>query len=229
MVLSPLLRIAVFLIATLCWAGHSFAQSPVAVFGGGAIPEQGFTSWSLFLPCNPTWVQDKQAAVLRGVFDAYVSLGRTTGARHAGVWFVTGHQPAGPARTVFAQDAANLDVERSVAYCQRFKLVPSEGPHVVVLTTHPDKWTGPSDGSTPAGDPMVTLALGDTDSRDISRLFEKLTDQIHAERLSQKPLTSSQYWLSWVRVLETGCKLFDKAKFTVTAKFVQVEKTGICS
>src|SRR5947208_16823982 len=34
----------------------AFPQAQVPVYGDGPIPETGFTSWSLFLMCNPEWL-----------------------------------------------------------------------------------------------------------------------------------------------------------------------------
>ena len=193
-------------------ATSAYGQERVAVFGDGEIPDKPFTSWSLFLMCNPEWLTAKKKPALRQVFEAYVAFARTTGDRHAGVWFVV--------KDGSRDKAADLDVERNVRYCQKFNLTPGEGPHVVVVTTHPDQWK-PTDA-------VVMLALGGSDTGDIITLFRKLNDQIVTEQLSQKALTSKQYWLSWVRVLEKGCKLLDNVKFMVTAEFVKVEKTGVC-
>jgi hypothetical protein len=202
------------------------AQAPTPVYGNGPIPDSPFTSWSLFLMCNPEWLLKKQEPILRSVFEAYLAFALTTGRRHAAVWFVK-PKPAGNGPPW--ANPENIDVERSVYYCQRFKLDPSEGPHIVVTTTHPDRWAPgtPSPGAN--GDSFVLLALGGSEPDDIVRLLKKLNDQVLVEKLSQRELDSAQYWQSWVRVLESACRFFDKVKFTVRAKIVDVEKTGLCT
>jgi hypothetical protein len=219
------LLVGLALVAWLLPSGPVGAQAPEPVFGDGPVPAEPYTSWSLFLPCNPEWLIDKQAEALRKVFEAYRALARTTGPRHAAVWFV---KPVDGERGSVAANPQNLDVERSVLYCDRFGLAAAEGPHVVVTIVHPDRWRADAAGTPVAGDPIVILSLARSAPDDITRLLTRLTDQIRAERLSQQALQSEQYWRGWVRVLETGCHLLDTVKFTVSAKFVSVEKTGIC-
>lgn len=219
------LLVGLALVACLLPPVPAAAQAPEPVFGDGPIPAEPYTSWSLFLPCNPEWLVDKRADALRQVFEAYRALARTTGPRHAAVWFV---KPVEGRRGNAAANPQRLDVERSVLYCNQFGLAAAEGPHVVVTIVHPDHWRPDAPGTPVAGDPMVILALARSAPDDITRLLTRLTDQIRAERLSQHALQSEQYWRGWVRVLEAGCHLLDTVKFTVSAKFVSVEKTGVC-
>jgi hypothetical protein len=206
-----------------------FAQMQVPVFGDGPIPDQPFRTWSLFLMCNPEWLLDQKAEALGKVFDAYLAFGRTSGRDHAAVWFVNQKMGVGDPGRV-AADPKNIDVERSVTYCQRFGLVPSEGPHVVVTTTYPDRWVASTTAPEGTGDPIVVVALGGSSPDDIVELLKRLNDQIATERLSAKEIASEQYWRSWVRALENVChRVFDKAKFTVTAKVFSIERTGLCN
>ena len=76
------LVVVTILSAGLLWEAAA-AQAPVAVFGDGSIPDQPFTTWSLFLMCNPAWLLDKQTSTLRDVFWAYLAFARTSGSRHA--------------------------------------------------------------------------------------------------------------------------------------------------
>jgi hypothetical protein len=216
--------LAVLAVAAMLLPVVATAQAPAPVFGDGPIPEQPFTSWSLFLPCNPEWLVAARADALRQVFESYRAFALTTGSRHAAVWFV---KAVPGERTSVAENPQNLDVERSVRYCERFGLAASEGPHLVVTTVHPDRWR--PDAAAAGGDPIVILALAQSAPADIAKLLTRLNDQVRAERLSQQALQSEQYWRSWVLVFEAGCHLLDKVKFTVTARFVQVEKTGLCN
>lgn len=204
----------------------SYAQEQTPVYGNGPIPDKPFTSWSLFLMCNPEWLLKKQETTLQRVFEAYLAFAITTGPRHAAVWFIK-PKPAG--KSAAWANPENIDVDRSVYYCQRFRLAGSEGPHIVVSTTHPDRWTpGPPSGTT-TGDASVVLALGGSEPDAIIQLLKKLNDQVVSEKLFQAALDSVQYWQSWARVLETACRFLDKVKFTVSAKIVNIERTGVCN
>jgi hypothetical protein len=213
------------LVAAVC-ARPAAGQAPAPVFGNGPIPDKPFASWSLFLPCNPQWLLDKQEAALRDLFAAYRAFAVTSGSRHAAVWFVKSKSSV---ERAVAEDPKSLDIERSVSYCQRFRLVPSEGPHIVVTTTHPDRWAPPADSSSRPGDPLVVLALGEKTAEEIARLIRRLNDQVVSERLSQQDLASESYWQSWLRVVDGVCRFFDKVKFTVDAKVVNIERTGVCN
>jgi hypothetical protein len=208
------------LVAGFAWIPAASGQAPAPVFWGQDIPDSPFKTWSLFLVCDPKWLTDREAPALREVFDAYLAFARTSGDRHAAVWFVKGDSKP--------ENAANIDVERNVRYCQRFQVTPSEGPHLIVTTTHPDRWKAPEE-STGTDSGIVVLALCGIEPKDVIGLFRKLNDQLVTERLNTKELNSRQYWLSWASVLERGCHLLDKVTFTVTAKFVKVEKTGVCT
>jgi hypothetical protein len=97
----------------------------------------------------------------------------------------------------------------------------------VVTTTHPDRWTPGT--SSASRDAAVVLALGGSEPDEIVELLKKLNDQVLSEKLSQASLNSAQYWQSWVRILEKACGFLDKVKFSVSAKIVNIERTGVCN
>jgi hypothetical protein len=202
------------------------AQALAPVFGNGPIPDSPYTSWSLFLQCNPEWLLDKQDAALRDVFAAYRAFGRTSGPKHAAVWFVKSKSSV---EAAVAENPRNLDIERSVSYCTRFGLRPSEGPHIVVTTVHPDRWKKGTGAPAQDGDPIIVLALGEKSADDVVGLLKRLNDQVVEERLSQKELASESYWQSWGRIVDGVCRFFDKVKFTIDAKFLSIERTGVCN
>jgi hypothetical protein len=185
------------------------ATSPVPPTG--AIPRQ-FTSgikvrtWSLFLVCNPVWLQKQKSADLRSLYSLYQAFGKTTGDQHAAVWFVSRDQ--------------NLDNVRETRYCERFELAPSEGPHIVVTTVHPDDWK--------PGDSRVQISLGNRTAVEAAKLINVMNDQILGNKLSQQGLDKREYWLTWGRVASGVCTYLGKVTFKVDAKAAGVEIKGLC-
>jgi hypothetical protein len=201
--------LGIWLVSCLMMVGSSDAQQPAPVGQGERIPggpskEEPFRSWSLFLVCDPAWLHDK--AALQGLHLRYKAFGDTTGPTHAAVWFEK-------------SDGA-LDIKRGIGYCRKFALVPSEGPHIVVTTIHPDSWQ--------PNHSKVVLAFGGRSPGEIQAQLTKLNDQIAVERLSQEELNSARWWQGWVRAVEGTCRWFDKVKWSVDAKALKVERSGVC-
>jgi hypothetical protein len=193
------------------------AQASAPVPGGRPIPDAGFKSWSLFLVCNPEWLTRSKKADLDSLHEQFRSFGETTGEYHAAVWFFR----TDPTK------ASDLDTARMSEYCQRFGLVPSQGPHVIVTTVHPDRWRS-ARGDEP-GDGLIIVGFSRKSAKQIQAALNKLNYQIAANKLSQEEVDSQQYWLSWVDAFTKTCRWLDKVKITVNAKAVKVERTGICS
>lgn len=150
----------------------------------------------------------------------------TTGRSHAGIWFV---RPESVRDRASWSDPANLDLDRNAAYCRRFGLQGSDGPHILVTATHPDRLPGGISSSSARRDTsLVLVALGGSEPGQIVRLLGMLSDQVLSERLSQADIDKAQYWQAWERILERGCKFFDNVKFTLSAQVFNIEKTGIC-
>jgi|GEM_PF-2445780 hypothetical protein len=203
----------VMLLSFLVLESEALGQAPVPLKPHQTIPGKPFTSWSLFLVCDPAWLLPGQETALRDLQVRYRAFGDTTGPSHAAVWFenvVAGQQVTG-----------SVDVGRNVEYCRKFQLVPSEGPHVVVTTIHPDQWK--------AGDSKIVLAFAGRSAQDMQGQLSKLNDQIAAQRLSQKELDSVAWWSTWTEIIETTCTWLSKVKWSVDAKVAKVERSGICS
>jgi len=205
------------LLIVLAAAAVQLAPKPVPTRSGTAIPDAPYRSWSLFLVCNPEWLTTSKGKDLQDLFERFEAFAETTGEDHAAVWF-------------FRQDrkkADDLDTARMTKYCGHFGLVPSQGPHIVVTTVHPDTWKASAPGR--AGDARIVVGFGGKSAKQIQVALTKLDDQVAAHRLSEVELASQQYWLSWVDVFEKTCAWLDKVKISVDAKVVKVERTGICS
>jgi hypothetical protein len=142
----------------------------------------GFKTYSLFLVCNPQWLDPDRNAGLYNLYQQFLSFGRAIGNEHAAVWFWTS--------TSFTRSDAALakivDVERSAKFCQAWKLTPSEGPHLVITSTYPDE------SKLSSGPPPDTAVykLGDMSPPDITKLLTSLTDQLIASGRVEAPATA---------------------------------------
>lgn len=156
----------------------------------------GFQSWSLFLVCNPTWLLTENRERLWNLYHKFDAFGRAIGPENLAVWFwksrpqrlVPGARRGRSPPTLLSlfpdQDtsvantalADYVDVDRSSQYCAKFKLLPSESPHVLVTTMYPDLGAR-------AGD-YVVLRLSNASSSDITTFLSKLSDQLVVEGLN---------------------------------------------
>ncbi len=143
-----------------------------------AIPKN-FKTYSLFLICNPQWLDPSKNAGLLQLYRQFQSFGRAIGDDHAAVWFWKSdsyeHSDAALAQIV--------DVERSVRFCQAWKLTPSEGPHLVITGPYPDE----SHLSSGLPKDSAVYKLGDMAPPDISALLAKLTDELIANGRVDSP------------------------------------------
>jgi hypothetical protein len=165
------------------------AQAFVTVKGKQPIPVEGFKTWSLLLVTSQDWLVPANASRLQQLYDRSLAFGRTIGDDHAAVWFWKEDQPLhSPAL------AANVDVERAIAYCQALTLRPGDGPYLLFTTTPPDERVAP--------DAFQVFALGGRSADDIGRLLTTLGDQLVTEglvrggRIAIEP-GSDDFWSAW--------------------------------
>ncbi|MEJ8838579.1 hypothetical protein [Ramlibacter sp. AN1133] len=211
--------------AVLCvLQGAALAQSAVRLYGREAIPfeddgrfqEAGavFTSWSLFLPCNPLWLGAERTQDLARLQSAYRNFATVSGVRHAAVWFT---RPA----------SEELDVERAARYCEKFGLLPSGGPYVVVTTVHPDRWQkAGAEGQ--ADDPLLVLSFAGVRAADSALLLTQLNDQLQLKQLSAQALNHRRFYLAWLNALGGVCSYLRDLKVSVSIKVVSLEKASVC-
>jgi hypothetical protein len=177
------------------------AQAFTAVRGKEPIPREGYKSWSLFLVTNQSWLRQELAPPTGRypppvnadwVLDLYNrsrTFGRVIGNDHLAVWFWQ-------KTTTLPNDAsaaANVDVERAIAFCEKLKLKPSAGPYLLFTTTYPDENTPPSAFS--------VIELGPSAER-ISRLLTRLGDELVTEGMIREssftqPTGTDDFWSAW--------------------------------
>jgi hypothetical protein len=154
----------------------------------GTIPS-GYATYSLFLICNPEWLASSKSRDLLDLYEQFKAFGRTIGSSNDAVWFWL--------KYISPQDsnlAKNIDVERSVRFCQQWKLKPSAGPHLVVTYTYPDE----SNLSSGLPADSAVYELGDMKSEEIVKLLSELTDHLISMRTvgysAAPPVTPSVFW-----------------------------------
>jgi len=130
----------------------------------------GYETYTLFLICNPQWLDQGKNAELIQLYREFTNFGRAIGHENAAVWFLTIDNHLYQEMQV----AKNMDIERSVRFCKSWKLKPSEGPHIVVTSTFPDE------AHLTAGLPAhnAVYKLGNMAPEQISALLTKLTDEL---------------------------------------------------
>jgi hypothetical protein len=113
-------------------AGAGEEQAAAWIEPTGAIPREGFKSWSLFLVCDAEWLSPEKASDLNRLYRSFERFGTAIGDENLAVWFwkdrMTEANPKLP---------GNVDVERSVRFCRQLGLAPSEGPYVVWMAQYP--------------------------------------------------------------------------------------------
>lgn len=136
-----------------------------------------YRSWSLFLVCNPAWILRNGDEGIANLFWQYKAFSDAIGPENLAIWFWK--EPA-------AEPSAELtDTSRSSEYCQRYKLLPSKSPYVLVTTRHPD--------DQPVGD-YFSITLNGLSAHDSADALAKLTDQLLVTGLRQAELDASTRW-----------------------------------
>jgi hypothetical protein len=194
------------------------AQAVWESIGAGQAIPKGYQSWSLFLICNPQWYLAESEQKLARLHERFMSFGRAIGSKHLAVWFWRSSPRAGGK---FGPD--NIDADRNAAFCQKFNLLPSGSPYVVVTTTYPDL---KAEGLRRE----VLIELNNLPPDDIGNLLAKLADQLFAQKLTQAEFDSEQYWSAWRRSLESirsvVAGFVQKVKLTIDTKVVKLEIEG---
>jgi hypothetical protein len=142
-----------------------------------------FTSWSLFLVCDATWLRSEGKADLIGLYNAYLNLVTTADESHAPLWAFAGAK---------GWRADEIDPIRIKSYCDSLVLTSGGGPFLVI-TVHPP-------GRLTAFDAKILLGFGSLRAKDIARHLNALTEQLSAEGISEAQPGSQEWWSSWERV-----------------------------
>lgn len=197
-----------------CWG-----QDTKPLFGPEDSIPKDYESWSLFLLCNPVWLLDSRKSNVVNLYYQFEAFGASIGPKHAAIWFWKSRD----SHELFQGNKAVTDIvdaSRSSIFCEKYGLLPSEGPHVLVTTSHPDG--APGDHS--------ALKLNGLDTDDINVLLAKVADQLLVKGLQQEELDSERSWQLWKGAVENAFAAsagwIKKVVFTIDTKFLKVEITG---
>jgi hypothetical protein len=193
-----------------------------------------FKSWSLFLVCNPAWLLTENLAALMNLYRQFNGFGTVIGPTHVAVWFLEQSanpqvverllkvESSSPGPQAEITPASLTDANRSSQYCAKYRLLPSESPHVLVTTTYPSL-------TAPVGDHWI-LTLNGADSTEITTLLTTLADQLLVQNLDQAKLGSKEWWRRWQRsfraIRGNLMNFMTKVSFTIDTKFFKVELKG---
>jgi hypothetical protein len=171
-----------------------------------------FKSWSLFLICNPAWILESGDQGIEALHKQFLAFGHSIGKKNAAIWF---HHDENAGPTV-----VNTDIDRSSNYCEKYKLLPSASPYVLVTTRYPD--LEPEPGS------HLVVGLGGLNPNEGARVLSKLADQLLVTKLNQSELKETR--VGWRRVFNafrsavtaTGC-YFNKVSFSINTAAMHAE------
>jgi hypothetical protein len=196
-----------------CWTAATpsavKAQALFEVIPTSEIP-QDYSSWSIFLVCNPAWIIQSGDKGVAELFNQYKAFGHAIGPKNLAIWFWK--EPAATAT------AANTDTDRSSTYCEKYKLLPSESPHVLVTTRYPND---------PVPGDRFVVRLNGLAPHDSALALTNLADQLLVTGLNQTGLDASVRWRKVFAavgsaVSATGC-YFNKVSFSLKTGVINAE------
>jgi hypothetical protein len=192
--------VTVFIISAVApFAVYAFTAAEL-VTRDTPIPK-GYKSWSLFLICNPEWLLPQNKDRVTDLYYRFRAFGETIGPEHAAVWFWI-------RKPNWITDTAvdNVDVERSVIYCQRLKLAPSASPYVFLTTKYPESASDRAD--------YFTLALNGKSPDEIQEILSALTDELVLQGGPVQRPDTEGFW----RNLQAGFEAVQRSLGTLLVK-----------
>ena len=209
---------AVLATALPAWPVDS-GQAVEEVFTRDKPIPKGYKTWTLFLVCSPEWLLPQNKDRVTDLYYQFLAFGRSIGQQHAAVWFWI--KPPN-----WATDAVidNVDVERSVTYCQRLKLAPSGGPYVFFTSTYPDEISdGISDKTV-----KVTVALNGRSPADITKLLAGWADELVLNGVPKQAAETEGFWravqASFEAVQRRVGSLGENVTLSITSPWFKVER-----
>lgn len=151
--------------------------APASVRPTEAIPRE-FKSWSLFLVCGPGWILRNKDEGVSELYQDFETFGAAIGPDNVAIWFWKQKKEG-------LQTADNIDLDRSSRYCEKYHLLPSSTPLVLVTTHYPDD---PGEGD------KFVVSLNDLSASESAGALDKITDQLMQSGLDQRNIDSAAFW-----------------------------------
>ncbi len=166
-------------------------RTPRVVKTGQEIPRNA-KSWSLFLVCAPSWLEQNQNSnqKLAELHTEFLAFGNAIGSQNDAVWFSQSDSSSS------AKAGLDYDAIRAADFCTEYNLKSADSPHVVVTTKYP----------TPIGNPgdFYALSLSGLDSEQAGTLLGQLADMVRSGHIDRDEIGSDQYWRHWAQILHTS-------------------------
>jgi hypothetical protein len=222
--------------STLAWSSKPetvhFAQETGGGGGSSGLHTPiltGFQTWSLFLVCDPAWLNNDENSKhnLTALHTQFLGFGRAIGSKNLAVWFggstLSGHL-AGPVGD--SKEVVNYDADEAINFCTQYGLVATESPCVIVTTQYPEE-------NRPHGSGYgnyYKISLSNLDADQMERLLGSLADHVRSSELSQQKFDSERYWALWDKILRESVEvlgLFARGvKVTINTAVIKVEISG---
>jgi hypothetical protein len=205
---------AYVLVAILGLPSPILAQRAQAFVKRGESIPKDFTSWSLFLVCNPAWLGSDQASAqrMKSLFDGFNAFSPIIGSKNVAVWFSTVSPPS----------PDNYDADEAGDYCAKYKLQSNVSPYVVVTTTYPTKFGATGN--------YYAMSLAGLDTENMLKLLGTVSDRIRAQDFNAPQFDSDRYWRQVTQTLEDSLRVIGRiaaaVKITVNARLFKIEIDG---
>jgi hypothetical protein len=158
-------------------------------------PNREYKSWALFLISNPEWLDAENEDQLTRLYEHFMNFGRAIGDDNMAVWFLK------PKRK--GSLASITDVEGCSAYAKLYGLMPSRGPHILIIPSPRDqqgKTVGFPD-TTQKVDQYYVLELNGLSPARVGRLLAEVSDRLLVDTVYASGFGSIEQWNAWNRVI----------------------------
>lgn len=183
---------------------------------------RSFSSYSLFLISNPSWLGPNSDAQLATLYQAYEGFARAIGNDHAAVFFWKKSPKKSAGKLADADLASQIDASRCTDYEKALNLDVSASPHILVTRAPPNP-------KGPLGE-YILIQLNGLSPAATESLLAKLADQLVGKKLNQEVLDSTRWWLTWrdvaTNLFQTFGVLVKHSKLKIKGGPVELELDG---
>jgi hypothetical protein len=141
-------------------------------------------------------------------------------AKNAAIWFSKANvKTAESATNDGASFAEHYDASRAEQFCEKYRVLPSKSPYIIVTTERPNLKDSLGD--------YYKMSLGGADAETTLHLLQSLADQIVSEDLDQEHLDSETYWRKWEQIgrdfLSNSGNMLNRISISIDTHFFKIE------